>query len=415
MTKDNKEISKFDLILSYIYKFCKFLSKISGYAGGFLSALIVTKIAEKESKLSDVFSIFDVHSRILNILPWVAILIIILSSLGRILLEKYARKRSYNIRLAELYRDKVAAFLQPFQRSHISWGSALTLQSCPDLQSGWSIKNIQFQYSPIMLSLPQKFSAIYEEYKDSIFRDKHIEDKTRLMLTENPSSFSDSSSLLLKVQEVKWSYIRFYQDQVFQSPSERNQHINQILSGKINFPNSLCLHLSVVTRDNWLLMTEISNKSHYFPSTWQFSIAEQLDLSDLKGTDEKLFKKWVERTLREELGVLSDGFKPDNIKALAVVLEGEIVNCALISIVILEHDRDTLDAIIDKHPRIDYELQNWTFISWNDLAKELNKPARIYHPTSEIRMFYAGLFKFGAPSFNRRLVTLSNRKNILDY
>ena len=78
---------------------------------------------------------------------------------------------------------------------------------------------------------------------------------------------------------------------------------------------------------------------------------------------------------------------------------------------ILNHNRKKLDAIIDKHPRTDYEFQDWVFIPWSSLPLELMKPSRIYHPSTGLRMFYAGLFRYGAPGLNRKLITLRDAES----
>lgn len=407
LTKNHIKISTTDWVLDRTRDFFEHQSEWTGIAVAFLIGMFVNVFSDPNvNGLQELLNrTFNVRIRSLNVLSWFAVIIILLLSLGRLLLERYSRKRSYAIRLAEIYRQKVDLSLQPFQRGRIAWGLGLTLQSCPNLHAGWSMKNIQIQYDSTNYVLPSGLDESYKHYLETEFCTKHIDDRTRLMLIKDPRAFSDAPTLVLQVQETKWSHVRFYQELIMQEQSERTRYINQVLkTGQIDFPNSLCLHLVIVTSDGYILLTKSSHKVDYYPNLWACSIGEQLDVYDLKGPEERFVLNWTERALWEELGVSTDGFKSENVRVMAVILEGDIVNFAIVTLAFLKYTRLELDAIIDKLPRTDYEFQEWEFISWNDIPKQLLKPTRKYHPTTEIRMFYAGLFKFGAPGLNRRLL-----------
>ena len=86
---------------------------------------------------------------------------------------------------------------------------------------------------------------------DAVFRGK--DDQTRLMIVENPIAFTDAPTLQLRVQETKYSHVQFFHRWMKQDLNQRTLCIDQILkSQQINFPNSLCLHLVVVTNDGYL-------------------------------------------------------------------------------------------------------------------------------------------------------------------
>jgi len=407
LTKNHIKISTTDWMLDRSRDFFEHQSGWTGIAVAFLIGMFVNVFSDPNvNDLQQILNrIFNIHIRLLNVLSWFAVIIILLLPLGRLLLERYSRERSYAIRLAEIYRQKADPSLQLFQRGRITWGLGLTLQSCPDLHRGWSIENIRIQYDSTKYALPPELDKSYKYYLETRFRTKQADDRTRLMLIEDPRAFSDAPTLVLRIQETKWNHVRFYQESIMKDLNERTRCIEQVLKiRRINFPNSLCLHLVIVTSDGYLLLTQSSPKVDYRPNLWQCSIGEQLDLSDLKGPEEKFVLNWVERALWEELGVSTDGFKSENVRVMAVILEGDIVNFALVTLAFLNYTRLELDAIIDKLPRTDYEFQEWDFISWNDIPNQLLKPTRKYHPTTGIRMFYTGLFKFGAPGLNRRLL-----------
>jgi hypothetical protein len=414
--EDQDVLTRRDWLVQALLNFFERHSGWSGFAGGLLIGLAVNAASDPNLlNLSELLDrLFNVKSRPLNWLTWVAVVAMLLLSVGRLLLRWYSRRQSYEIRLANLYRNQVHESLLPFQRGRLGWGLSLTLQSSPDLQEGWRVGMVHIQHDITQCVLPTNLDNLYESYRGTEFVARFPDDKTRLMLTQNPVSFSDLPTLRLKVQQTKWSQLRFYQDRILNKPVARSQHIDQALAGDISFPNSLSLLLVVATSDGYVLLTQTGHKVHYYPNHWACSIGEHLDIVDLKGArgpekPENVVLNWVERALWEELGVSSEGFKFDNVRIMAVIMESQIVNFSLVGVAILNHDRSNLDALIDKHPRTDYEFQGWDFIPWSDIPQELIKPTRDYHPSTGIRMFYAGLFRFGAPGLARQLMSCARK------
>jgi isopentenyldiphosphate isomerase len=410
--EEDKAITTRDWLLASVLKFCERYSGWSGFAGGLFLGLVVNALSDPGiPDLNGLVNrLFNVVSRPLNWLSWVAIGVMLLLSLVRRLLRWYSRRQSYEIKLARLYRNQVHESLRPFQRGHVAWGLSLTLQSSPDLRDGWRVEMVHVRHDITQYALPGNLDKLYRQYIDEEFHVKFSDDKTRFMLTQNPVSFSDLPTLRLSIQQTKWSQLRFYQDRVLSNSATRAKHIEQALDGCIDFPNSLSLLLVIATSDGYILLTQTGHKVHYYPNHWACSIGEHLDMGDLKGAKgperpENVVINWVERALWEELGVTREGFDTDNVRIMAVIMESQIVNFSLVGIVTLNHDRSNLDAIIDKHPRTDYEFQEWDFIPWNDIPQELIIPTKDYHPSTGLRMFYAGLFRFGAPGLARRLMS----------
>ncbi|MCL4537354.1 MAG: hypothetical protein M1610_07175 [Nitrospirae bacterium] len=403
----NKNISRNDLILSEIHAFCKRYSKWVGYGGAFLAGGFINIWSDETVTgiLQLLNRMFDINYRSINILSWMALFIVTLLPAGLFLTERYARHRTYEKRLAALYQSRIDKLLQPFSAGRIGWGLGLTLQSCPDLQEGWSTKEVKIEYLPIEYMFQRNINSAYQHYLDTEFPQIYTEDKTRLMLIKNPVAFSDMKILRLEVQKTKWSQFQFYHKWISEHSQQWFQDINQVINkGQINFPNSLCLHLIIRTQDDKLFLAETSPKKggdHH--NVWALSIGEQLDPKDLEG-DKDCILNWVKRALWEELGISNEDFSPENVRVMAVNFEGDINNFALATVVVLNYDSKQLDAKLNDPLKIDREFEKWAFMSCDNIPKELVKPTRNYHPSTGIRMFYAGLYEFGAPGLNRRLL-----------
>ena len=385
----------------------------SGLAGGYLLGLIANAVSDPALRgPTEVLVRLFSPARPVNAASWVAAAILISMTCGRVVLRSHIRRQSYEHRLARLYRDRVSSELYPFQRGHIAWGDSLTLQSGPDLRGGWPAASVRILYDLAYHTLPADLEGPYGEFLEGEFRQRFSDDRTRLMLTRNPISFSDQPTLRLYLQRTTWSQLRFYQDRVLATSTRRIEHITKVLAGPISFPNSLSLLMVVATSDGYILLTQTSDKVHYYPGYWACSIGEHLDEADLTGSDARYVLNWVDRALSEELGVPADAYLTENARIMAVIMEAQIVNFSLVGVVVLKYDRATLDALIDKHPRTDYEFQDWTFIPWDRLPHELQVPSRPYHPSTGLRMLYGGMFKFGPAALHRRLLALEEMRPI---
>lgn len=412
--EDSKTISPKDWILNGVLAWLKRYSKLPGYAFAFLIGIFINSCSDSTVKgLWQVLNrMFNIHERPINILSWAASLVALISLAGRFLIERYTNNRTYEKRLATLYHNRINKSLHPFYRGHIGWGIGLTLQPCPNLQDGWTTKEVEIEYEPISYTFPPEIDKCYHDYMKEEFWRKYTEDRPRLMLVENPAAFFDMLTLRLKVQKTTWSQFQFYHKWILENSEQRNKDIERAVNiGKIDFPNSLCLHLIIMTKDNKVLLTKTgSKKGGDYHGVWALSIGEQLDPRDLEGNKDYVLN-WVRRALDEELGISNEDFVPENVRVLAVNLEGDINNFALATIVVLNIDSQQVDAKIKIPKRSDsVEMSNWEFMDCDDMPKELIKPTRTYHLSTGIRMLYASLFKFGAPGLHRRLLRLEGKK-----
>lgn len=406
-------ISLMDQMIEQMYKFCVKNSAWSGIAGAFLTGLFVNVWSDPSiHDLPQLLNrIFNFSERPINILSWLAIFIMIFLTLGKFLLGKYLNRQSFGIRIAKLFEENVTgpAAAYQFHKGRITWGPTITLQSCPDLRNGWFIKNVEITHLTKFHTLPTDIEPSYVDYLKSEFYKKFNDDRTRLMLTKNPVAFTDNPTLRIEVMQTKWSQIQYFKTKILDKSHEIYKYIVDIIDGPITVPNSLALLLVVATSDGYVLLTRTSKKVVYSPNLWACSIGEHLDLEDFKGPGKYIALNWLNRALSEELCIEANDYTPENARIMALVLETELVNCSLIGVVELNINRAELDSRINKGIRPDYEASDWEYITWGGLAGELMKPSRSYHPSTGLRMLYAGIYKYGAANFSRQLLSLRRK------
>jgi isopentenyldiphosphate isomerase len=351
-------------------------------------------------------NIFQVKDHPLNYLSWISIGILMFLPVVEWLLDYHSRKRSFESAFHALLKSKISADLWPFSDGRIAIGSALTIQQTPDLLEGWSIENVELKYDCKEFTLPKKLEASFKAYYDENYLAKgFVDDGVKYMLINNPTSFTDSKSLVLELQKCRYSQVQFYKDVV--SVNERDNYIQSVLHDlSVSFPHSLCLHLVLVTSDNKILITRRAGKVRYSPHTWSVSMEEQLDKDDFKDGNNKVMHRWLKRLLLEETGVEEENVNISNFKLLSVFLESEIMNCSLCGIVKLDLHSEILDKILKVKPKSDQEFSAWDFLSCNQLKSEFLIPTKELHPTSNYRMYFTLLQKYGSHKIFKELLNI---------
>jgi hypothetical protein len=358
-----------------------------------------------------VLRVYDLQARPIAWASVVATVTVVLLPVGRYLLERWARTDQFAIRLAALYERYIADDLRPYAAGRIAWGTALVLQSCPNLEAGWKPSEVTVIRRPTSFVLAADEVAAFDRWvAEQEPRGVNLRG-TKYMLVKDPSSFSDASGLDLAVQECSYAQARFYAHGQAAIPAVRRRRVEQVDGGPIGFPHSLTLHATVATADGFVLLTRRSNKVDYYPGVWSCSIEEQLSTVDFPAGvgPADVMEVWAVRMLREELGLESTHVSADNIRVSGVFLESDVLNCSLAALVTLNVDRASLEAIIRRHPRQDYEYTEWHFLPWARLPSELLHPTFDFHPTAGLRMFLAGVMRFGAREFGVRLDRESGR------
>lgn len=168
-------------------------------------------------------------------------------------------------------------------------------------------------------------------------------------------------------------------------------------------PNSFCLHAVVLTKDGYILRTRRDKKLAYYAEQYDFSIEEQLNISDI-GKEGIRISTWAERMCKEELGIENrnaEGNAIQKVQVASVFYEQDAVNVAISATITLGVTMEKLRSIMRDWPREDYEFQ-YDFCTWSDIERELLEPWGVpmeqeiegdtakyrYHPTAINRMFW---------------------------
>lgn len=304
----------------------------------------------------------------------------------------------------------------------IAWGKGQTYLACPTPDVGWRSTEIAlnatgpaYSFEDLRAAIPaladRDLEAEYRTFAAGRFKEQFTEDRTRLLLTRRPRSFSDDLQLRLGLRPVKWSQLQFFWQEVC-TPELLPQLVHSAFTLPHNpFPSSLCLHLVVVTRDDQVLLTKAhSSKSNDYPSSWACSVGEQLDPDDV-GNDQDGALAWVRRALFEEMSVDPATIESEDVSFLSLTLEGDICNFAMIASVKL---RDTAESLAQRFrtvTRRDNEFSAVEFISIDDIPGEMVRPSRVYHPSTGIRMAYAYIHLRGQSALRRALDSLDSGGN----
>jgi len=286
---------------------------------------------------------------------------------------------------------------------------AITLQSCPKLHHGWVLSDVYLRHQTSQFTLPQQYRQIYKKYFDQhFFNKKFMDDKPKIMLTRNPVASVDSPTLVLETQLTRYSYVQFYRDMVAVDSNLRASLLRDTLlglSGAISFPHSLCMELVVMTKDERILLAKRSPKVAYDPEKWSCSVAETFAVEDVtEGGPNSAIRHWIERALREELGLGTEDYDIANFRILSVFLESDIMNVSLCTLMRVDVDHETLTDIIIAKPRRDYEFTEHDYITFPEMMRELVNPQRKYDTTSRYKMLFSLIHQYGEASFIKHLL-----------
>lgn len=299
--------------------------------------------------------------------------------------------------LARLVNQNKDGLIQPY--SAIGWGKTITMLNCPTIQEGWPLGSISICPDVGAFDIDPDMVAEYQSFKTTM-RFGSYGDNTKYMLTTNPTSFSDNPELHLHVTSCLWSHLMFYRRKL-NDTAFLQRSIDRAFRGDLvlDFPNSLCLHIIVVTSDSMVVITKRPPDVTYFPGAWSATIEEQLSTGDISSEPAGArMSAWAQRALWEELGLSNDVYDEDDFRVLSVFLEGDALNVSLCAIVQLKIDRHEISSRLRSGLRVDRELTEFDFIflERSTILNELLNPSRTYHPTTAYRFLYAFLNRFGS-------------------
>lgn len=375
-------------------------NRVSSILFGLLVGLFINLITDSSVKTAEDFGSILRSGRLSSHLFLSCLVALLLLFPARHTLDWYRRRRGDDALLAKMLAGRVDASIAPFAGGYIAVGSALTLQLASDLTEGLGLQDVQVCYSGDFFSLSSDLRGPYESFYRENYHCMHFrDDNTKYCIREDPAAYIDAPTLILELQRTKYSEVQFYKDSVMRSNSFRRKLIQELReTTKIRFAHSLCMHAVVITSDGKVLLTQRSSKVSYYPRAWSVSVEEQLsELDDPASAEGGVVLRWAKRALREELSVLEEHYDVRNLRALAVFLEGEILNCSLATLLPLGISSHELDVILRSRPREDHEFESWQFLTFQELAKEFLHPMRTLHPTSGYRMLLSLYHHFGAP------------------
>lgn len=369
-------------------------------AGAFLLGYFTNLVSDSNNSTEEIFIRFMPSTdNIFSFIPFVTMIIVIGVPLLLFVLNEHQKRQRYNTKLTHITRQYVDRMVMPFAKGTIAWGCNLSLAVAPDLREGWSANDIRIEYNGTCYVMPSYHTSSYESYyKRNLLTRRFFDDGDKLMLVKSPTAFSDSPTLLLRLQKTKYSQVQYYRDSIVNLPAERDKLLQGIMTrDEVLFPHSFCMHAFIVTSDDKVLITKRSPKVSYHPSAWSFSIEEQLALDDLEEGNDGVILRWAARLLREELGLSMRYYEKQNVRVLSVFLEGDVMNCSLMCVIHLAVSSDELNQVVQNQPRPDYEFTDWAFLAFEEVREELTVHQRILHPTSEYRMLLALVNRYGVP------------------
>lgn len=330
--------------------------------------------------------------------------------------------------------DTLRAALDPILPGRIKWGQNRAIWVAPDISKGLDPSDVVIGgFDDNLYSFDGK--PMENEYIE-FAREELERDDTKCMLTGFETRYTDGkpSGLSLKLQKSKWNQCHFVWHHCkggIEEIKKVDKHgretivkkefkdvaawhkdiISKCVKGGVEaacYPNSLCLHLVIETTDGKVVKTRTSSKKkNDYPARWACSIGEQIEMVDFLDETGSLRQgfvvQWVTRAIKEEFSleepVLWDIFDQNTIRVLALDLEEDIYNFALVCTVKLKIPFDTFHKQVS--PNYDKsEIADIQPLPLNDIPAILfhyTDNNHEYHPSTYMRL-YLGCLKGIGPS-----------------
>lgn len=301
------------------------------------------------------------------------------------------------------------------------WGKNRTLWTSPNIVIGINPQDVRVgEYKDELFEFAdQELLNAYEKYMNSEeFKEMQAvgNDLPRFMLTKYTSNFNkEKPLLLLQLRKTSWGACQFVWRNRYYGEKDKSlqqewtksivtEHVNSGLK-VANYPNSLCLHLIIETKDGNLVITEISReKSNDYPKTKAVSIGEQIELADF--IDKKDFQgdfvtEWTRRAVCEEFGLsesqYQNVFDEKSLRVLALDMEMDIYNFTLACVIRLRQTcaqfKRVVGSTIEQKEISDIQEMKVSEIPPVLMTYPENKGE--YHPSSYLRMLLFYLYKNG--------------------
>lgn len=284
------------------------------------------------------------------VLMWVGIIFVIFYNIIYFILDRYVMKMKTGYQLTKILTENTEYIFDDVREYRgYSWGKDKTLICCDNIIKGWDPKQIVIDRVIVHDKGNEywnAFEGIDKEYSDFMKSDiakdiiNHGNNNKRWMIEDIYQNYSkDNKKIYISLRETDYCTASFVWNMYKKDTKLAERLVKQMFRiKKSNYmPHSLCLHLVIVTSDEKVVTTTISNnKSNDYSESIAVTLGEQIEDTDfLKTTGfyEDFIERWVKRALKEEFGI--DGSQyiyitgKDSINVLSFNYEGDIYNISL--------------------------------------------------------------------------------------
>lgn len=424
-------------MLVRLYKYLKehnelFLTPELTFVGAYV--LDFFNEVSKVHKQNLLFAIYEYyHNNIVNsliaIISFMLIVIYVLSYLSYRIDMKSKRYSAQFIDLMNSYTDNV--FQNTKGNGNISWGKNKVVVLCPHLIEGWKSEDIVIDnYDDIMLEMNQ-FDGLYDRYiefynskqfQQVIFRGNNL---ARVMVKEFDTNYNrNQPRLFLKLKRSEWSQCSFIWKRFKVHEELLKEATDQLINkkGKL-YPNSFTLHLVVISSDNKIVLSRISNqKFNDYPDSIAATLGEQLEQIDFieeNSISEDFVNRWVKRACREEFGIVDNQleicFNLNSIRVLSLNYEGDIYNLSLLTTIKLNVSYNNFVEMI-QHTFQAKEASAFYGLDISDIPQfifnEKYNNEFFKHPSTDLRLLLVYLHTYGIRKGCKKIVKtyISNKK-----
>lgn len=342
-----------------------------------------------------------------------------------VLTGHYTRKREPVAAFTDLMKAHSDEIAHANIAGGLVWGKNRTLWTAPTIVIGVEPQNVMVtEYNHTLFEFAEKNLRMDCErflHSGAFERTRALgNDLPRFMMTKYSSNFNKEKPILsLQLRKTSWGQCQFvWHNRFFDivEPDERQkqqkqwteelvaEHINSGLK-VANYPNSLCLHLIIETKDGNVVITEISReKGNDYPTRKAVSIGEQLELSDFIGQKdfhEDFVTEWTRRAVCEEFGLSENQylhvFDEKSLRVLALDMEMDIYNFTLVGVICLRQTCEQFKRVVSStiEQKEISDIQEMTLSEIPHVLMSYPKNAGEYHPSSYLRLLLFYLFKRG--------------------
>lgn len=387
----------------------------------YAAAMMANIYSEKHTSLSDFFTaLFDVES-FSAVTMWIALGIFIIFLIVFRLLQNYHSRHSKGYKLRyDMLSSSNPCFTKVQDRNGYEWGDDRTIVVCDNLFEGWKPENIivekvqsnKFEFSGNEVNKQKEFADFMETdgANQVISRGNNNE---RWMVSSYTSNFNkQDKKLFLSLQKTEWLMNRYFWTSYKNNREKQSDYMWDLYNQKKIMPNSFCLHLVLITNDDEVVMTAVSNnKSNDYPMTWAATIGEQVEGTDFNnGVDIKsdFIVNWTKRALSEEFGIYEEQYNRiigrDDLRVLSLDAEGDIYNISLLTVAHMNVSFEEFMTEVGMHPEKDKEFTEIKPLKIKDIPHEIAirweyGETGDYHPSTFLRLFMSYIHRYGINTF----------------